>query len=1156
MLQALLCDELEKARQQKEQAKKDVRAATRAEKNAMKRRNRLLKATLQGHCAALPLSRWQAAKGLSGEDLKLILAAKSAAVEKEPKLGSYRTLPLARGDAAASVISCDILMVLGFMVLDFLAQASPWPDGLPTETELRDCAALLVAKVDLHCCTLGELRAQIANQCGVAVEALGVVTEEVNELIKEVVEAHFAKKAGAPPVSGDAGLGEEVDKPRRAYLVTFADTQRETSSDGRKLVAPGAYSRCEVRGFIQGAVTATQSNRTQPLGLTYMSVFQERHASGRIHYHAALLGDKCFRFLTVKRHLLQAHGLASHWSEARWREVDLWPIVVRENIAPDEICGEKLMAYAKRCGGHAMVEYCFANWDKLPGVVAKSWQVEKVETFVETAQKSRLGLLQEALQQDCVCQGQWGSFANTILSQNGNEGKSFLLRPLPQIYGEAGVFVTPPKSAFPLLGLEKARAVWLDDWRFNEDLVSWGVQLLWFEGASFIIGRPQNMYSGHLRYAKDDPIFVTTLQTDLISLKGKLKQGDLEMMLKRLKVYEFKHKVSIPGHVAKGCGCCFARFLLEGPGASADPRKRPATSSGRTPEGKRLQCLAWNVGQVCEYLRALELEHVVAAFKENGVDGRFLASLSEGDLVAELGLKPLQARLLEGTKRCTDGWSLEDWPAPREQLAALRRKVRNLQRRKRRLEAAGGAAEVAAPAQAPAVRLAQLVYVLANHSQATAAHFLRGWGRRRQQNGVVPADRQLADLLEDVVWATRSQTGEAVSSFSVKDQVLAGRYVVEDKLFHWVFAQNTEHGVAPSRSQLVEQALMCVPARMCAEAQGKLRALLSGKPRAQRKWLARLRARWGARLGALKPQNVLPVEQMQMKAVLRACSSADKASLSQLRCRVSYLASIADDVSVQPLLPQVIIGNKRTFTLTALKGAEPDRPGNVFYWRAETAWNTHAAMRRYIVLLAKQLGELAHCRYVILLVYCARVHIHTSIRRVAKLKGIRLVFIPTFMTPWLQPCDSHFFSCFKHALRENWRASKSRVAGGVVNTETWLSVISQTIEAAVQKCWRHAFLSDGILLRQQSVSKELCRAIGLGEPPVVGSDPPTAAEVASMMPGRSREDFLEYVKWTSQSRPAVKPRRHCQLHLCGVTAAAPLLRWIDVARVCGKRRVA
>ena len=46
------------------------------------------------------------------------------------------------------------------------------------------------------------------------------------------------------------------------------------------------------------------------------------------------------------------------------------------------------------------------------------------------------------------------------------------------------------KSAFPRLGLEKA---WLDDWRFNEDIVPWALQLLWFEGACFIIGRPQNI---------------------------------------------------------------------------------------------------------------------------------------------------------------------------------------------------------------------------------------------------------------------------------------------------------------------------------------------------------------------------------------------------------------------------------------------------------------------------------------------------------------------------------------------------------------------------------------------------------------------------------------------------------------------------------------
>ena len=54
------------------------------------------------------------------------------------------------------------------------------------------------------------------------------------------------------------------------------------------------------------------------------------------------------------------------------------PSVIRENIAPDEVCAEKLMAHAKRSGGRALVDLCVANWDKLPVIVAKSWKTEKV----------------------------------------------------------------------------------------------------------------------------------------------------------------------------------------------------------------------------------------------------------------------------------------------------------------------------------------------------------------------------------------------------------------------------------------------------------------------------------------------------------------------------------------------------------------------------------------------------------------------------------------------------------------------------------------------------------------------------------------------------------------------------------------------------------
>ena len=106
------------------------------------------------------------------------------------------------------------------------------------------------------------------------------------------------------------------------------------------------------------------------------------------------------------------------------------------------------------------------------------------------------------------------------------------------------------------MGLEKARMAWLDDWRFNEDTIPYSVQL--------VTARPQNHFSGHLRYSKDDLVFITTLQEDLTALKGKrfLKQGDVDMMLKRLKVCTCTKKNCIPKAVVPGCACCCAAFIL------------------------------------------------------------------------------------------------------------------------------------------------------------------------------------------------------------------------------------------------------------------------------------------------------------------------------------------------------------------------------------------------------------------------------------------------------------------------------------------------------------------------------------------------------------------------------------------------------------------
>ena len=167
------------------------------------------------------------------------------------------------------------------------------------------------------------------------------------------------------------------------------------------------------------------------------------------------------------------------------------------------------------------------------------------------------------------------------------------------------------------------------------------------------------------RYHSDDPIFISTLEKDLESLKKGLQAGDVAMMQKRLHVFRFQSKIEALVEIP-ACGRCFAEFLLD-PAGVADggypprgpftPRdghggdgtsgpKRPAGGpTGETPDAKRGATSAqWSEDAVCSYLASLELGHLCEGFRANGVDGAMLCDLSEADLQTHLGLLPLQAR--------------------------------------------------------------------------------------------------------------------------------------------------------------------------------------------------------------------------------------------------------------------------------------------------------------------------------------------------------------------------------------------------------------------------------------------------------------------------------------------------------------------------------
>ncbi|CAE8630382.1 unnamed protein product [Polarella glacialis] len=493
----------------------------------------------------------------------------------------------------------------GEAVIQMLAEPFLDPVSVPV-VELTSAAVALLKDRDLTISTIKTFRHELATHFGFDKSAFGPRRDEIASILEQVVKEHCAKQSSPHHESEDLGA-ERDGGSRSVYNITFTHPDTALASDGLPLAAP-----------------------------------RERHQNGEWHFHVGVVAGRCK-------------------SERRVREVDLWPIVISQSILVGPDCAERIVRWAKRNGGPAMVDFSFQNFAKLPELVARSWKFETVEHYIEQASKSRMDLLHDALNGACVCKG--------------NEGKSFLFEPLAEVFGHDGVFTNPAKGACPLLGLETHRVVLLDDWRFNEEILGYNLQLLWFEGKPFIVARPQNQHAGHLRYQKDDPVFITTLEADIHALKRNIQQGDIDMMLERLLVFQFQVKLGSLQKVP-ACGHCFANLLLKvtapqeprPPQSAPDteqaqaeapitPRNEPPSSSstrlpqgptGSTPAAKRTVVMDWLVADVIRFFDEIELGHLAPAFEENGVDGAFLAELSPTALISELGLTRWQAKKLKG----------------------------------------------------------------------------------------------------------------------------------------------------------------------------------------------------------------------------------------------------------------------------------------------------------------------------------------------------------------------------------------------------------------------------------------------------------------------------------------------------------------------------
>ena len=240
-----------------------------------------------------------------------------------------------------------------------------------------------------------------------------------------------------------------------------------------------------------------------------------------------------------------------------------------------------------------LAEFVFNRGNRVvEEVIATSWEMENASDVIERSKLTRLELLEKSLEDPSVdqCNGQWlqlpnqilrwndvsreafsqavkdllekgrGKFRNILFKGPANTGKTFLLNPLNIVYRS---FSNPATSTFARVGAEIAELIFLNDFRWNPQIIHWHNLLLMLEGQPVHLPAPKSYFSKDLEFTRDTPIFCTT-KHDLVYVKGgAIDERETEMMAVRWHSFQFQRQIreaeqlSIPS-----CARCFAEFIL------------------------------------------------------------------------------------------------------------------------------------------------------------------------------------------------------------------------------------------------------------------------------------------------------------------------------------------------------------------------------------------------------------------------------------------------------------------------------------------------------------------------------------------------------------------------------------------------------------------
>ena len=277
----------------------------------------------------------------------------------------------------------------------------------------------------------------------------------------------------------------------------------------------------------------------------------------------------------------------------RLKAFEVSEIVINKNI---KSCTDLLaLAHEQKLEGKTnLAEFIVNRGSKVINeVISTAREMETAKETKSRSEKNRLELAHEASKRECTCErvSKWydcaieilnnnrisheqfansvtellekgrGKYRNLLLTGPANSGKTFLLNPLNLIYK---VFTNPASTSFAWLGAEEAEVVFLNDFRWSPQIISWHDLLLMLEGQLVHLPAPKSHYSKDLVFDRDTPVFATSKFPLAFVKNGAIDERETEMMSVRWRLFNFNYQIPREQLLTDfpSCSTCFCRLIL------------------------------------------------------------------------------------------------------------------------------------------------------------------------------------------------------------------------------------------------------------------------------------------------------------------------------------------------------------------------------------------------------------------------------------------------------------------------------------------------------------------------------------------------------------------------------------------------------------------